>query len=116
MTSLVTVLRRFAVVLVAAGVLAAVAAPAGADTPEGWPAEPDVDGLHALFVLGAIPLGLCLLLAALVYLPAMARGERVAPGAPEVENQWLGGPRKEPHELTAPEAEDSHTGGASARW
>ena len=115
-TSLVTLLRRSVVVLVTAGVLATGAAPAGADTPEGWPAEPDVDGMHALLVLVGIPLGLCLLLAALVYLPAIARGERVAPGAPEVENQWLGGPRKEPRELVEAPAEDSHAGGASARW
>ena len=116
MTSLVTLLRRLAVVLVGAAALALVAAPAGADTPEGWPTPPGVDGLHALFLLVALPVGISLLLAALVYLPAIARGERVAPQSREVESQWLGGPRKEPHELAAPETEDTNVGGASARW
>ena len=54
-----------------------------------------------------------------VYVPSLVRGEPIAPGAPAVENQWLGGPRATAGELTgagtgAEAADDS--GGASGRW
>ena len=52
----------------------------------------------------------------LVYLPAMVRGERVAPGGAARENQWFGGPRKGTAELAAPDTEESKAGGASGRW
>ena len=48
--------------------------------------------------------------------PALARGERIAPGAPAVENQWIGGPRKAAGELAGPDGEGSEAGGAGARW
>ena len=94
----------------------ALAGPASADVPEGWPTPDDVDPLHSILLLGAVPIGLFLLIAVLVYAPAMARGERVAPGAAPVENQWLGGPRKKAGELAAPDGDSSKAGGASGRW
>jgi hypothetical protein len=51
-----------------------------------------------------------------VYVPALVRGERLAPGAPLVENQWLGGPRRSAGELAAPDSDSSEAGGASGRW
>lgn len=111
-----TFLRRTLMILAAGGATVALAAPAGADTPVGWPEEPSVDMLEALLVLGGIPIAISLLLAAFVYVPALARGERVVPGAPEVEDQWIGGPRKSPQELPAADAESSGTGGTSGRW
>ena len=84
--------------------------------PQGWSDPESVDLLYAVLVLGGIPLGLFVAILLAVYLPAMIRGERVAPGEPRVENQWLGGPRKSVGELAGPHAEDSPAGGASARW
>ena len=111
-----TVLRRAAVLLAAVVLPLAAAAPASADVPEGWSDPDSVSVLHALLVLGGVPLALFVLIALAVYVPAMARGERLAPGAPAVENQWLGGPRKSAGELAGPDSEDSKAGGASARW
>ena len=114
-----TFVRRAAVAATAASALALpllIAAPAAAEVPEGW-SDPDaVSPLHALLVLGAIPLGLFVLIVLAVYVPALARGERLAPGAPSIENQWLGGPRKSAGELAGPDTEESRAGGASARW
>ena len=102
------------------------ASPAVAEAPEGWSKHPEnVDVLHALLVLGGIPLLLFLLITLAVYLPAMVRGERVAPGSQHrQESQWFGGPRKGTAELgpgsdssderAAIEARDS--GGGSGRW
>lgn len=113
-----TVVRRTTLLLGSTATLVALAGPASADVAEDWTGEPptDVDAWHALLVLGAIPLGLALLIAALIYLPALVRGERVAPGAPAVENQWIGGPRRTTAELAGPDSDESQAGGASARW
>lgn len=94
----------------------ALAAPAHAEVPEGWSNPEPVSALHALLVLAGIPLLLFVLIALAVYLPALVRGERVKPGAPAVEDQWFGGPRKGTAELAGPDNEDSQAGGASARW
>ena len=51
-----------------------------------------------------------------VYVPSLVRGERIAPGQPPVENQWLGGPRTGTAELKGPETVDAEAGGASGRW
>ena len=94
----------------------ALAGPAAAEPAEGWPVAPAVDPLHVVLVLVGIPLGLALVIAVAVYVPAMIRGERLAPGAPSLEDQWLGGPRRAHGELAAPDDETSKAGGASARW
>ncbi|CAB4690094.1 MAG: hypothetical protein F2667_01855 [Actinobacteria bacterium] len=93
-----------------------LAAPAGADVPVGWSDPDPVDPLHTVLVLVGIPLILLVVITVLVYAPALVRGERLAPGAPAVENQWLGGPRRTTAELAAPDTDDSQAGGASARW
>ena len=46
-----------------------------------------------MLLLVGIPLLLFLVITLAVYVPSLVRGESIAPGAPAVENQWLGGPR-----------------------
>jgi len=115
-----TPLRRAAVLLtaVATTLLTSVvlASPSGAEVPEGWSDPQPVPVLHALLVLAGIPLLLFVAIVLAVYVPALVRGERLAPGAPGLENQWLGGPRKSTSELAGPDSEESEAGGASARW
>ena len=90
--------------------------PVRADTPATW-SDPEMPGaLWILLVLGGIPLLMFAVITAAVYLPAMIRGERVAPGVPETEDVWLGGPRKTAGELAPPDTAESQAGGASVRW
>ena len=90
------------------------------DVPVGWSRDPeDVDMVQAVLLLAGVPLLLFLGITLAVYVPSLVRGEPIAPGAPAVENQWLGGPRATAGELTgagagAEAADDS--GGASGRW
>jgi hypothetical protein len=115
-TTLESLARRTTVVLAAAATVLATAGPASAEVPEGW-SDPDaVSVLQAILVLVGIPLLLFLVISVLVYLPAMVRGERVAPGGATRENQWFGGPRKGTAELAAADTEESKAGGASGRW
>jgi hypothetical protein len=91
------------------------------DVPVGWGEPDDVDVLQAVLLLGGVPLLLFVGIALAVYLPSLVRGEPIAPGAPAVENQWLGGPRTSAGELTGPDAaatahHDPDSGGASGRW
>lgn len=89
------------------------------DVPVGWSDPEDVDTLQALLLLGGVPLLLFVGITLAVYVPALVRGESIAPGAPAVENQWLGGPRTSAGELTGPnagETPDPDAGGASGRW
>jgi hypothetical protein len=119
-TPLQTLVRRTTTVLGAAGAVAVTglvtAGPAGADVPEGWSTPEDVSALHALLLLAGIPLLLFVLITLAVYVPSLVRGERVKPGAPAVEDQWFGGPRKGTSELAGPDTEESKAGGASGRW
>ncbi|MDO3394788.1 hypothetical protein QWJ41_03585 [Nocardioides sp. SOB44] len=109
--------RTLLLALGAAGVAVVLsAAPAAADVPEGWSDPAAVDPLGWLLVLVGLPVLGVLVLTALVYGPPLARGERVAPGAPAVENQWIGGPRRATGELAGPDGDDSQAGGSSARW
>ncbi len=110
---LVAVTSGAALLTVASALLAG---PASAEVPEGWPEPPSIDGLFVVGVLVAVPILLAVVIVVLVYLPAMMRGERVAPGAPSIEDQWLGGPRKSTGELAGPDSTDSQAGGASGRW
>jgi hypothetical protein len=108
--------RRGLVVATVAGLgLAATVAPAHADVPEGWSNPPEVDALEALLLLAGVPLLLFVVIALAVYLPALARGEKVTPGAKTVEDQWFGGPRPGSRELPA-SAEAEETGGARGSW
>ena len=114
------VARRSAVVLVTGltsiGLSVALASPASAEPSEGWPASPPVDMLEALLLLAGVPILLFVAITVAVYLPALVKGERLAPGAPAVENQWLGGPRRTAGELAGPDGDSSEAGGASGRW
>ena len=91
------------------------------DVPVGWSPDPeDVDTLQAVLLLGGVPLLLFLGITLAVYVPSLVRGERLAPGAPAVENQWLGGPRTPAGELSGPggttDGPEPDSGGASGRW
>lgn len=110
-----TLLRRAAVLTAAVATPLMVAAPAGADVPEGWSDPAPVSAMEALLVLGGIPLLLFVGIALAVYVPALIRGERVAPGTATPDNQWFGGPRSGTHEL-GPGSDSDGTGGASGRW
>ncbi|MDN4160451.1 hypothetical protein [Nocardioides abyssi] len=120
MTASTSLLRRAAalfaglLVVLTSGVV--LAAPAGADVPEGWSDPDPVNTLEALLLLGGVPLLLFVLIWLAVYAPALARGERVAAGSTTVEDQWIGGPRKTTAELAGPDGDESQAGGASARW
>jgi hypothetical protein len=110
---------RVATRLLAAGAasltLIAVASPAGAQVPENWrDSAPSVSFLHALLVLGGIPLALFVLIAVLVSLPGWVSGASTALAAPD--NEWFGGPRTGTAALAEPDAEDSKAGGASVSW
>jgi hypothetical protein len=94
----------------------ALAAVIPLDVPVGWDEPPDVNMVHALLFLGGIPLLLFIAITVAVYVPSLVRGERIAPGQPAVENQWLGGPRTGIAELKGRESEDTGAGGASGRW
>lgn len=114
------VVRR---VLVASGAVSAalvlpvlLAGPAAAGTPASWPDKPPVDLLQVLLLFVGIPLLLLAIVSALVIGPSLARGESLTPGGGAEESQWLGGPRKAPGELAAPDTEDSQAGGAGGTW
>ena len=113
--------RRWAVLTTATGLMMLVAGPASAEVPEGWSDPEQVPMLEALLILVGLPLLLIVLISAAVYLPAMVRGERVAPGAAPVTDQWFGGPRGGARELESGSgrhetAAESETGGAGGRW
>ncbi|WP_300403884.1 hypothetical protein [Nocardioides sp.] len=109
---LVTVIAGLAALTATSLVLAG---PASADVPEAWPPAPEVDRLHAILLLGGIPVLLFVLIIVVTYLPALMRGESVTPGGSSVEDQWLGG-RRSDAELAAPDSETSAAGGASGGW
>lgn len=93
-----------------------LASPAQANVPEGWSNPADVDPLHAIALLVGAPLGLIIVIALLVFLPAMARREKGADSGSGRDAEWFGGPRKSNDELAAPDTEESQAGGASGKW
>jgi len=113
-----TLARRAAVLTFAVATSVLVAAPARAEVPNGWSDPEPVDRLHTLLIFVGIPLLLFILIAIAVYVPALIRGERVAPGTPALESHWFGGPRSGTHELESgsDSVDASDTGGASGRW
>lgn len=98
----------------------ASAGAASADTPEprpgSWQPKPDVDFLHALLVLGGVPLLVFIVITLLYVGPALVRGEDLSIAGAERENLWLGGPRKSGAELADPDSESSRAGGAGGSW
>lgn len=115
-TKLARRLRRTSVVLLAGALVAAAAAPAGADVPEGWSNPDAVDPVEAVLLFVGVPLLLFLVITALVVIPGIIKGERFTPGGQVTEDQWFGGPRSGTAELPAPDGQDSKAGGASGRW
>lgn len=105
---------RASLPLVALGA-ALLASPAHADVAEGWSNPADVDALHALLLLGGVPVLLFVLIGLAVYIPALVRGEDVSPTGGTVESQWIGGPRHA-KELASGDTESSETGGAHGSW
>lgn len=106
-------IRRTALLLVAAAVPVLAASPAGAEVPEGWSNPDDVGFLSLLVTVAGLPLVLAVLIALAVYLPALARGEKLTPGG-RAQDEWFGGPRREPAELESRGA--GQTGGGSGSW
>ncbi len=93
-----------------------LAGPAMADVPEGWSDPEDVSAMQFLLLLFLVPVGLALLISLAVYLPALARGEKIAPNSTPVDDQWFGGPRGGRAELQSSDAQEKGTGGASGNW
>jgi hypothetical protein len=115
-TKLARLARRTCVVLLAGGLVVALAGPAGADVPEGWDNPGPVDPTRALLILAGIPALLFVVITLAVLLPPLLRGERFTPGGQATADQWFGGPRQGTAALPAPDDEESKAGGASARW
>lgn len=118
-----------ALALTPALVLLGTAGTAAADAPDTWETGTSVSAVHTLLVLGAIPLGLFLLITLLVYLPSMRHRADDRPGeAWRGQSEWFGGPRGglQTADRTAPPAvtaghgtgAESQTtpGGISGRW
>ena len=108
-----TLIRRSAILLLTAALPVVVAAPAGAEGPEGWSDPAPVSLLELLVVILGIPLVMVALISLAVVAPALARGEKLLPSAGS-ENQWFGGPRPS-RELESGRTVGP-TGGASGRW
>ena len=108
-----TLIRRCAVLMLAAALPVLVAAPAGAEVPEGWSDPAPVSILEMLVLILGIPLVLVVLISLAVVAPALARGEQLLPSS-GTENQWFGGPRPS-RELESGRTVGP-TGGASGRW
>ena len=109
-------LRPLAVLTVAVALPLTYAGAASADVPEGWSNPPDVSFLHALLVLGGIPLLVIVLLALAVYLPSIVRGESVAPAGARAGDEWFGGRRDVDRAIAARQGGADDTGGASGTW
>jgi hypothetical protein len=109
-------LRRFTRVTALAVVVALplLPTPANAQIPENWSNPPEVDNLHALLLLGGVPLALFVVITLLVMAPSLARGEHSVGEAGD--GEWFGGPGKGTKELEEASADPSETGGASGRW
>ena len=109
--------RRAGLTVGGAAALVLAAQPAIADVPDGWSDPDPVDVSDALLLLAGVPVLLFVLIVLAVYVPALVRGEKVAPGAAQIDDEWFGGPRSGTAELTSSTpAEERETGGASGHW
>jgi hypothetical protein len=114
-----SLVRCLAVIIVAVALPLTYAGAASADVPERWSNPDDVSFLHALLVLGGIPLAVIVFLALAVYLPSVVRGESVAPAGARADDEWFGGRRDADKALESrkPDADTTEeTGGASGSW
>lgn len=118
-----TALRRAAAVVARPGAvllglfLGFLATPAAATAPEAW-ADPDNGSvLENLLILVGIPTAVILLVALLVYLPSMVRGQSSEPAlAFQDRSEWFGGPRKGVEATTSASGSDQDKGGVGGRW
>jgi hypothetical protein len=109
--------RFLAVAIIAVALPLASAGAASADGAEGWSDPEAVDFMHTLLVLVGIPLLVTLLLAVLVYVPPIVRGESVAPAGARAEDEWFGGRGDAEKALEASKGgTGDETGGASGSW
>lgn len=114
-----TLLRTLAVICLAVVLPLATASAASADAAEGWheTAPADVDFMHTLLVLVGIPLLVIVILAMATYVPAIVRGESVAPAGARTDDEWFGGRRDAEKALEARKSgSGDETGGASGSW
>jgi hypothetical protein len=123
-----TAVRRAArlLALVPAILVTGLTSTAFAEPPATWQDPPPVSPGHVILLLGVIPVGLFLLIALLVYVPSMGKGEHYQPGQPwRSEAEWFGGPRNgleaadrtyQPTAVAAGRDEETDRGGTSARW
>lgn len=109
-----------AAVVVTGLALGSLAAPAFAAPPETWDPTDNGDAYQTLLLLAAIGLGSVLVIALLVYIPSMIRGQSSDAVALRDEPEWFGGPRKGAEAAAAGEQPadrtDAGQGGASASW
>lgn len=99
-----------------------------AEAPAQWEDNSPVSPLKVIVVLAVIPVGLFVLIALLVYLPSMSKGESYHPGlAWRNEPEWFGGPRKGVEAIDQPAVvgagsphdaggSEPGPGGTSGRW
>jgi len=107
--------RRTAVVLGAGlALVGATVAPAAADVPVGWSDPEPMSWLHLAGIALGIPALCALVIAALVMIPSLIRGEGF--GVKLENNEWIGGPNGGTDQLSAAPDDEAHTGGASARF
>ncbi len=115
-------LRPLLLLLGTAWILGALAAPAGADTPEGWEQAPDVSPLGFLLVLLIIPVGAALVISLLAVLPSLANDRGYEPGQSwRGDTEWFGGPTRgvqAADDVTPEQIEQGsqRAGGVSGRW
>jgi hypothetical protein len=105
------------VVVVALGLAAGLtAAPAHAEAPSSWDQPEDPSALEFLAIFVGAPAAIIAVLALLVYLPSMMRGQSSEPALVfSKHSEWFGGPRKKP-DAQDDQAEREPTGGAGAQW
>jgi len=109
--------RTFAAALAFALPLAG--APAFADQPSAWPAQPTHSFWNYLVLLILIPAAIAITISVLVVLPSLVKGDAYDPakawsGMRGGKSEWFGGPAKGTDQAPAPKADGS--GGASASW
>lgn len=101
-----------------AAVLLLAAGPALAAPPATWADNPPVSGLHVLWLLVGIPLGLFLLITFLVYLPSLIHRDHTRTGGHDAE--WFGssstGTPPSADTMLAGPVSDTGRGGSSGRW
>ncbi|WP_028659633.1 hypothetical protein [Nocardioides insulae] len=107
-------LRRAVVALGSGLVLvAALAAPASADVPEGWSNPDEMSWLALLGIVLGLPILIALVISAIVMVPSLLRGEGFRVDTESV--TWVGGPSSGTAEL-AEGGKHADSGGASARF